>query len=169
MGLYAYISELSYLWAIIPGIHKLKEERFNLAHGLRGFSLWLAGSKAQTLWQEGCDRAKLLGSWWPRGRAREQHQRGDNQTETPCASMTQPDTPSSMLYHSPGWISKLIKVTLHHNCHSTHLYIAELWPKSCYIPVSRLPCPYYLITFDISSDSSSPLSLRGYLTTLAGL
>lgn len=44
--------------------HRLKEERFNVAHGFRGFSPWPGGSETHIM-VEGYGRAKLL-LWWPR-------------------------------------------------------------------------------------------------------
>lgn len=43
-------SQPSCLWDTIPDAHDLKEEGFNVAHSLGGFSSWKTGSKVQTLW-----------------------------------------------------------------------------------------------------------------------
>lgn len=51
---------------MIPDTHNRKEERFTLAHGIRGFSPRLAGSTAE-IWWKGV--AKMLGSWLLRRRA----------------------------------------------------------------------------------------------------
>jgi hypothetical protein len=56
------------LWQIPEKIN-LREEKFILAHGIRGFSPWLAGSIAfrplarQNFMAEGCGGRKLLTAW----------------------------------------------------------------------------------------------------------
>lgn len=45
----------------IPKISNLKREKFNLAHGFCGFSLWLVSLKAENQGRV-CDRTKLLSS-----------------------------------------------------------------------------------------------------------
>lgn len=63
----------------IPDENNLKEAKFVFAHSFRGFSLWLAGSKAGTSWWKVHGTGKPLSSWQPGSRKRVKTERGQGQ------------------------------------------------------------------------------------------
>lgn len=68
------ISQLSYCWDTISNTYNLKEDRFTLEHGSRG---WVHGwwHQGRNIMVEGHDGAKVLTSWKPGSRERREEPR----------------------------------------------------------------------------------------------
>lgn len=56
-----YISSVFHCCNTVPDICSLKGERLSVAQGFRGFTVYLAGSKTESLWWKGREGMLCLG------------------------------------------------------------------------------------------------------------